>query len=123
QHVLDPLLGYLILSERLASRGHAVAEAWNFGPDAESDLPVRKIVDELAKRWGGKAAWELDRAQHPHEAAYLRLDCAKAMAGLGWRPSVAIAEALDMTVEWYRVYQQRGDVRNVTLTQIRKYLA
>ena len=121
QHVIDPLMGYMALAQQLTSRGAAVAEGWNFGPGAESDLPVRNIVDGLVQRWGGDARWSIDRAQHPHEAAYLRLDCVKAHVGLGWTPSLSISQALDLTVEWYRVYEKRGDVRAASVSQIWKF--
>jgi CDP-glucose 4,6-dehydratase len=121
QHVLDPLLGYLLLAQRLVTDGGAFAEGWNFGPDSGSERPVRDVVGELAKRWGKNARWELDEGKHPHEAHALRLDCAKAKAKLGWGPVVGFDEALALTVDWYVALRDRGDLRAITSTQIERY--
>ena len=56
QHVLDPLAGYLVLAERLHVDGAAFAEAWNFGPADEDARPVRWVVEQLVRGWGGGAS-------------------------------------------------------------------
>ncbi|MGX1305316.1 CDP-glucose 4,6-dehydratase [Amorphus suaedae] len=122
QHVLDPVLGYLRLAEHLATAGDAFAEGWNFGPAAESEVPVRHIVDNLARKWGGTARWEQDGGEHPHEAAYLKLDCTKAAARLGWRPLLSLEDALDMTVSWYAACNTGADMRRFTIDQINDVL-
>ena len=118
QHVLDPLHGYLMLAERLWEEGAAFAEAWNFGPDESDARPVRWIADRMVESWGGDAAWRLDDETHPPEATYLRLDCAKAKARLGWRPLVSLDRALEWLVGWYRHHHAGGDARGVTLERI-----
>src|SRR5262249_13408137 len=53
QHVLEPLHGYLTLAHRLAGPERArFCEAWNFGPTASSERPVRDLVDRLIASWG-----------------------------------------------------------------------
>lgn len=123
QHVLDPVVAYLTLAERLVQGGQAFAEGWNFGPSAASEVPVEDIVDSLVRLWGGSARWERDGADHPHEAAYLKLDCSKALARLNWRPLIDLDEALKLTVEWYRAFDSGADMRRVTLAQIEKVIA
>jgi CDP-glucose 4,6-dehydratase len=119
QHVLDPVLAYIGLAEMLASAGgEGFAEGWNFGPAAASEVPVRRIVEGLAQAWGDGARWEHDGGEHPHEAAYLKLDCTKAAAQLGWRPVIGLDDALRMTVEWYRALEAGKDMRSATLDQI-----
>jgi CDP-glucose 4,6-dehydratase len=121
QHVLDPVLAYLSLAERLAS-GPSYDQGWNFGPTAASEVPVRHIVDRLVLLWGGTASWELDRGDHVREATYLKLDCTKATTHLGWRPVIELDEALRMTVEWYRAKDDGRDMRGFTLGQIESIL-
>jgi CDP-glucose 4,6-dehydratase len=119
QHVLDPVLAYIELAEVLANKGgEAFAEGWNFGPAAASEVPVRQIVEWLARLWGDRARWEHDGGEHPHEAAYLKLDCTKAAARLGWHPAIDLDRALGMTVEWYRALEAGEDMRAVTLGQL-----
>jgi CDP-glucose 4,6-dehydratase len=122
QHVLDPVLAYLDLAERLVTAGDGFAEAWNFGPTEASEVSVERIVDGLIQRWGDGALWEHDRGDHPHEAAYLGLDCSKALERLGWQPRVELDEALDLTVDWYRAFHDRSDLRALTLRQIESEL-
>jgi CDP-glucose 4,6-dehydratase len=123
QHVLDPLMGYLRLCECLAADDNSFAEAWNFGPSASSEVSVATVIDGLTRRWGGNVHWERDGGEHPHEAAYLKLDCSKATTRLGWRPFLELDDALDLTVEWYRAFHNGVDIRALSLKQINDYLA
>jgi CDP-glucose 4,6-dehydratase len=122
QHVLDPVVAYLLLAQRLAEHGRPFAESWNFGPSAASEVPVSRIVETLVGRWGDGARWEQDAGDHPHEAAYLKLDCAKAAARLGWHPLIELDQALELTVEWYRGLAAGADMRALTLGQMRRVL-
>jgi CDP-glucose 4,6-dehydratase len=123
QHVLEPLNGYLTLAEHLWESGAAFAEGWNFGPEDSDAKPVSWIVDRLTKLWGEGATWELDRAHHPHEATYLKLDCSKAKSRLNWYPKTSLATALDWIVEFYRGYMQHQDMRQLTESQIARFQA
>ncbi len=123
QHVLEPLLGYLILLEALWNDPKRYAQAWNFGPSAADARPVQWIADELVRCWGDTARWELDDAGHPHEAGLLRLDSAKAQGALSWRPRLSLAEALSWVSDWYKAYARGDDMREVTLEQIGRYQA
>lgn len=121
QHVLEPLSGYLVLAERLWSDGPGHSEGWNFGPDETDAWPVQAVVERAAALWGDGATWRPDQGQHPHEANYLKLDCAKAKSRLGWRPRWALDEALARTVAWYKAHQAGADLRQLTLDQIHAY--
>jgi CDP-glucose 4,6-dehydratase len=118
QHVLDPVIAYLLLAERLAGRTGNFEEGWNFGPPAASEVSVEAVADALVRNWGGEAAWERDEDEQPLEANYLKLDCSKAKARLGWQPLLDFEKAIKLTVEWYRAYAKGCDMREVTLTQI-----
>jgi CDP-glucose 4,6-dehydratase len=120
QHVLDPLHGYVMLAERLWTE-HELASGWNFGPAEEDAVPVGKLADMATARWGKDAGWIADAGPHPHEARYLKLDCSKARAQLGWRPRLGLASALDWTVEWYRAHADGRDMRTLSLEQIRRF--
>lgn len=121
QHVLELLGGYLLLAERLWTPDAGYIGGWNFGPDADDARPVGWVADHLQELWGAGASWEQDEAEHPHEASYLRLDCSKAKALLGWAPKLRLAAALGWTVEWYRAHREGADMRNFTLEQISRY--
>jgi len=121
QHVLEPLCGYLLLAEKLYYNGPEYSEAWNFGPDDDDAKPVEWIIKQLCSKWGEKANCAIDKGKHPHEAHYLKLDCAKAKAELGWHPKWNLEIAIDKVIEWTRAYQAHKDVRKVCLKQIEQY--
>jgi CDP-glucose 4,6-dehydratase len=121
QHVLEPLSGYLLLAQRLYDSGAAYAEGWNFGPEDEDARPVEWLVRKLCELWGEGAAYAIDDGEHPHEAHYLRLDCAKVRHRLGWAPHWSLEDALQSIVAWTRVYRQQGDLRAECLRQILAY--
>jgi CDP-glucose 4,6-dehydratase len=123
QLVLEPLVGYLTLAEKLVDGGQPFAEAYNFGPADADAKPVQWICDRLAKQWGDGAGWKLTGESHPHEAYYLKLDASKAAAKLGWRPRTDLGTALDWIVEWYKTWRDGGDVRGVSDRQIERFLS
>ncbi len=124
QHVLEPLAGYLLLAERLLAQGGQFAQAFNFGPAAESEQPVLQVAQLLQQVWPGASLDVATVPQGPHEAGLLRLDATLARARLGWRPRLGLAESLAWTAQWYRQFaDDPGQMREVTLTQIRRYQA
>lgn len=119
QYVLDPIVAYLMLAERLVSDGASYAEGWNFGPAVESEISVGQIADMMAKAWGGDANWLLDSNNQLHESSFLKLDSAKARSRLGWRPLLNFEQALNLTIEWYKAFEKNDtDMRSFTLRQI-----
>jgi CDP-glucose 4,6-dehydratase len=126
QHVLEPLAGYLLLAERLATAGAArvdFADAWNFGPNESDALPVGELVEILVRHWGEGAGWVDDSAPKPHEAHYLKVDSSKARARLGWRPVLGVQEALAWCADWYRRQAAGEAALSLCLEQITRYQA
>jgi CDP-glucose 4,6-dehydratase len=121
QHVLEPLNGYLLLAEKLWENGAAYAEAWNFGPNEEDAKPVEWIVERLTKMWSNNASWILDNNEHPHEANYLKLDCAKGKTKLGWHPKLTLETALENIIFWYQAYKKQQNMQEITMSQIESY--
>jgi CDP-glucose 4,6-dehydratase len=121
QHVLEPLSGYMFLAQKLYEEGARFATGWNFGPDDNDAKPVEWIVRRMCADWGEGASYEIDRGEHPHEAHYLKLDCSKAKAELGWHPRWNLDTAIDRSIEWARAYQQNRNLRDICLQQIEEY--
>jgi CDP-glucose 4,6-dehydratase len=121
QFVLEPLHGYLLLAEKLSGDAAKFASGWNFGPADADAMPVSWIADELARLWGMGAGWTQDTAAHPHEAHALKLDASKAKAYLGWHPVLPLKSALGWIVEWYRAFQDGGNLEHLTRNQIERF--
>jgi CDP-glucose 4,6-dehydratase len=117
QHVLNPLSGYLELAQRLWD-DPAAAGAWNLGPDAGDELPVRAIADRLCELWGDGLAWRAAADGGPPETAVLRLDSSKARERLGWEPALELDAGLRATVEWFRAVTGGADAAEVSTSQI-----
>ncbi|WKW44057.1 CDP-glucose 4,6-dehydratase [Kosakonia cowanii] len=122
QHVLEPLSGYIIIAQRLYSEGPAFAEGWNFGPREDDAMPVQFIVETMVKIWGDDAAWQLDGADHPHEAHYLKLDCSKARSRLQWQPRWDLVETLGRIVRWHKAWIAGEDMLVLTQREINEYM-
>jgi CDP-glucose 4,6-dehydratase len=122
QHVMEPLRGYLTLAERLYQQGPSYAEGWNFGPNDEDARPVGCIVEKMAKMWGNGAKWQIDAGEHPHEAAYLKLDISKARSRLDWHPALRLNDALKLIIDLAKQYQSGADMRQLISAQIGAYL-
>lgn len=121
QHVLEPLYGYLLLAQRLFS-DRSLAQGWNFGPRTDESRSVQDIANQFAGHWGEGACWVQDPAEHPHEAATLKLDCTKARLELDWEPQLTVEQALELTAQWYMAFNRGEDMREMTARQIRNYL-
>jgi len=121
QHVLEPLSGYLLLARRLFEEGPQFAEGWNFGPDEQDARTVEWIVNRLCERWNGGASYRVDCRDHPHEATYLKLDCSKAKALLGWQPRWRLEKTLDSIVDWSLCFQRGADIRAACMDQINEF--
>ena len=58
------------------------------------------------------------------EAGVLKLDIAKAEAGLGWRPVLDFEETVALTADWYRAYlADPGCAREMVESQTEAYRA
>lgn len=123
QHVLEPLSGYLLLAERLHQAPADYAESWNFGPDDNDVKPVSWLADYILNFWNIGNRWVKESAIELHEATYLKLDCSKAKAELSWQPRWNLETGLQQTMHWYQAYQAKENLHDVTLKQIKNFMA
>ena len=122
QHVLEPVGGYLHLTEKLFNEGKAFAEGFNFGPSAADHCDVENILLKMNKLWKNKIKYEIvNSASNPHEAHLLSLDCSKAEKVLGWKPRWNLEKALQMTVDWNEQRLNKISSKEICLEQINDY--
>lgn len=120
QHVLDPLVGYLMVGAQLLAGDRAGARAWNFGPAAEDAVPVGALLDRCLAR-AGRGRVDVEPAAGKHEAGLLRLDNTRARTDLGWRPRFGLDGAVAATVDWYGAFYAGADMAAFTRDQIAAY--
>ena len=124
QHVMEPLSGYLCLAQNLDLNTNYHGEAYNFGPSADQNYSVSKLIDEMSKYWN-KVKWkDVSKSEnHVHEASLLKLNCDKALLDLEWRSTLQFQETVKMTVEWYKEFYQNKtkSMHDFTISNINSY--
>jgi len=102
QHVLDPLLGYLMTLEHQLS-GSKI-DSLNFGPSEES-LNVGTVVRIIEDNWSNCAKFlypNKDLEITKLESKSLDLDSKKAHDLLGWQPNWTQESAIKSSIIWWR---------------------
>lgn len=106
QHVIEPLIGYLMLAEKNFENHCSInnfATAYNFGPKLSSNRSVRDLVEECHKHWQGR--WkDISSESAPHEANRLNLQIDKAFHDLNWAPIWDFEVTCSRTINWYKSY-------------------
>lgn len=120
QHVLEPLSAYLLLG-KAQYEDFSKAGAYNVGPGAEDCLTTGALAELFCRCWGEGAHWTAAPEVGPHEAGYLRLDCAKIKSVLGWTPRWSAKTAVEKTVSWTKTVLLGQDAGEVTRRQIQEY--
>lgn len=121
QHVLEPLVGYLLLGGLLHQEPSVFSSSYNFGPYPEDHLTVEELVKLSIQLWGGGKFEANENPDKPHEANLLQLDISRAVTELKWAPKLNAKEAIKWTMEWYKMDISRQ--ADFTFEQINNYLA
>ncbi|MFW0714239.1 CDP-glucose 4,6-dehydratase [Pedobacter sp. N23S346] len=123
QHVLEPVIAYLILGMNLEADPVKFGVAYNFGPYATDALPVSEMLKLAIDCWGTGNYKVEQLPNQPHEAGLLKLDISKAIADLHWQPKLNAAKAVETTISWYKSFvADKQNIDAVTAHQILAYL-
>lgn len=122
QHVLEPLTGYLALAQALWNEP-ALADAYNFGPNAAEAASVRTVVDLAQAAYGQGRTRYAEQVEGPHEAGLLTLDTSKARATLDVAPRWPLALAVTRSMDWYRRFDAGEDARALCYADMDLYKA
>ncbi len=96
QHVLDPLVGYLML---LASS--TILESVNFSTN-EKSMTVKKVAELSVTLWGGKAKLVYQSDSQGIESKNLSLNSDLARNKLGWQSLWSQKESISETINWWK---------------------
>ena len=121
QHVLEPLFAYLMIAAEQTVYPER-AGTYNIGPADEGCTRIADLTAQFAVAWGDGLRSTVQPDGGPHEAHFLKLDCAKIRDVFGWAPRWDFGTAIVKTAQWYRVWAEGGDVRAVTDRQITEFL-
>lgn len=122
QHALEPLFAYLMIAQK-QYEDEKYAGWYNVGPDECDCVTTGELVNLFCSSWGNNLTWDNQAETHaPHEANFLKLDCSKIKSVFGWKPRWHIDEAIKMTVDWTKVWLNKGDIPAEMDREIRVYL-
>ena len=125
QHVLEPLMAYLTILAGQNEDGK-LAGNYNIGPNEEDCITTGSLVTLFCDKWqkytGDIVSWSNKLENGPHEANFLKLDCARFKQTFDWKPVWNISQAIDKTVEWYCSYEQSADMKQVMQMQLKTYI-
>ena len=99
QHVLDPLIGYVMAIEK-SILGNEKA-SYNFGP-TERSLSVGDVVDIFKNGLGKNIEVVIEESKNQSESKSLDLDSSRARNDLNWSPKLDQAKAIEMTFDWWK---------------------
>lgn len=120
QHVLEPLYGYLMMGEKIF-QDDKYLWAYNFGPDISDTMRVEDIVKKAIEVLG-KWEYRIQKDENMHEAGLLLLDNTKSKTVLWWEPRFGVDEAIARTLEWYRSYADKKNMKEYSLREIQKFI-
>jgi len=118
QHVLEPLMGYLILAETMYLNPKQYDGAWNFAPSTRKNMTVGELIKMLNKRLKTLSYKTINN--NIYEPNYLRLSSLKAKKLLGWKKILTDNEMAKLISDWYLNYEKENSY-NLCLEQIKFY--
>ncbi len=132
QHVIEPLIGYLMLAEKLLSKeGKDFVGAWNFGPSTKQNMKVINLAKLIKQTINSKSKIIIKRKDKRFlnkkfkvfESKYLNIDSRKAFKKLRWKPRLSIKNSVKLTVEWHKGFLLKKNLLELTSKQIKRYIS
>tara|TARA_X000000368_G_C23022232_1_gene708518 strand:- start:28 stop:1095 length:1068 start_codon:yes stop_codon:yes gene_type:complete len=102
QHVLEPLGGYLLLTQQLHEKKvKKEIQNWNFGPNISSCKSVQYVANYFAKALNLKVNFKnLEKNNFKPETSILRLSNFKSRKIIDWHPKWSLDKSLNKIIEW-----------------------
>ena len=122
QHVLEPILFYLMLGAR-QYEAPSLAGAYNVGPRKEDHVTTAELVALFETAYGKAIPRQTGGETGPHEAKTLLLDTARAERVLGYLPRTNVQEAVRFCAEFEKCRVTGGDICAVMDKQIDYFLS
>ena len=120
QHVIEPLIGYIILAQKQYQRLTNLDPSWNFGPEKNNFLSVLNIV-KISKKFE-KINFKIVNEDKFKETIILKLNNKKAKKYLFWNPKWDLEKSLEKIFEWNKLTKMKKNVREICEQQVNEYL-
>lgn len=123
QHVMEPVVGYLIIGQKLYESKKLHGESFNFGPGISEDRNVLSLVKEISKNWENSKWLNASKKNRgSSEARLLKLNCDKSTILLNWKSILDFQKTAELTVVWYKnFYKNKFNISKTTNEQIEYY--
>lgn len=120
-YILDVLYGYLLVGEDLMDSDSQIQYAWNFGPDINSNITTKELIDLVIKYYPEvKQYISISQGKNKFkESSYLKLNSELARTLLNWKPKFNIEQTIEQTMRWYKEYIENKNI--ITEKQIDEF--
>ena len=123
QHVFEPLLGYIILSQKnYGNLNKKFNGAWNFGPVNRTHLNVKQFVNLYKKKINSKSKIIFKKKVDSREKKFLDLLSIKSIKTLKWKPYLNIDQTLKLTADWYLAFKSKKNLLLFSQNQIANFM-
>ena len=119
QHVLDPIIGYLILAEKMWDNN--INSAFNFGPKSKNKYSVKDIALKAKKKFPKLNLNFIENYTGPNEAKSLQLNTSKAKKILSFKPHLSFEQSINLTFNWYDEFYKGHSAYDLCLEDINYY--
>jgi len=120
QHVIEPLIGYILLAQKQMKKNINKIPNWNFGPEKNNFVSVIEIVNMINKNSNFKT--KTQKQNNFLETKILKLNSKKSKKILNWKPKWNIKKTIEKVVEWNIMESKKFNARKICELQVRKYL-
>tara|TARA_B100000795_G_C22776548_1_gene430262 strand:- start:333 stop:1406 length:1074 start_codon:yes stop_codon:yes gene_type:complete len=121
QHVLDPLLGYLMLAKnQYKNKINNNSSSWNFGPSKKNFKKVIDIIKYVKKLQ--YLNYKLLKNNKIKETMILKLNSTKAKKELNWISKWDLNMSIKKTIEWNILFKKGVSARDICEKQFLMYI-
>lgn len=123
QHVLEPVVAYLVLASKQYLEPKKYEGSYNIGPNDSDCITTGNLATIFCEKWGEGLTFDVASTNNVlHEANYLKLDISKAKSVLSWTPTWNVNTAIEKTVEFAKCRINNGDLDQCMENQINEFL-
>ena len=120
QHVFDCLNGYILLMMKQVKNPKKYSGSYNIGPNNLTKIKVKDIVKLFSNNF--KFKYKYIKKNILGETKILRLNTIKSKKVLNLSSKLTLNNSIDLTINWYKNYLTKQNMRVITEKQIKNYL-